>query len=410
MALSVNRLSSNPSSINRRWWLAFGIYMNDIYQLFYQLIRVAIGNQVCLSHTPSADEWGELYALAKKQSLVGVCFAGVQKLTINHSSLIVNLSESLRLQWMGMAAKIQQRNEVLNRRCAELAESLKLKGYRASVLKGQSLAPYYGDLAALRQSGDIDVWVQNKSIEELVKYVKGLGVNYKATAAHVECQLFDNTNVELHAEPAFMRNFFSNRKLVQWFNSSKGSIVESELGFNVPTSEFNLVYMMVHMYHHVLLEGLGLRQLMDYYFVLRTVENSKECREGKECICSEQPSIPSILSVLDSFGMKKFASGIMWVVKTVLVSHDNHNLDDNLFFGIEPNEKVGRLLLDEIMAGGNFGHHDEKNKNLHGGTAVGRSLSGLKRNMKFFALGHWEILCSPLWSTWHWWWRRIHTF
>lgn len=54
--------------------------MADINNLFFELIRVAIGNQVCLSHTASADEWGELYAMAKKQSIVGICFAGLQKL------------------------------------------------------------------------------------------------------------------------------------------------------------------------------------------------------------------------------------------------------------------------------------------------------------------------------------------
>lgn len=41
---------------------------------------MSLGTRICLSHSPSADEWGELYKMAKKQSLVGVCFAGVQKL------------------------------------------------------------------------------------------------------------------------------------------------------------------------------------------------------------------------------------------------------------------------------------------------------------------------------------------
>lgn len=44
--------------------------MTETDKLFFELIRVAIGNQVCLSHTPSADEWGELYAMAKKQPIV----------------------------------------------------------------------------------------------------------------------------------------------------------------------------------------------------------------------------------------------------------------------------------------------------------------------------------------------------
>lgn len=54
-----------------------------IEQQFFELIRVAIGTQKCLSHTLADAQWQELYALAKKQSLVGVCFAGVQKVLSN---------------------------------------------------------------------------------------------------------------------------------------------------------------------------------------------------------------------------------------------------------------------------------------------------------------------------------------
>ena len=68
-------------------------------KLFFDLIRVSIGQQVCLSHTPSADEWGELYAMAKKQSLVGVCFAGVHRLVGQQQEP----PEMLYLTWMGMA-------------------------------------------------------------------------------------------------------------------------------------------------------------------------------------------------------------------------------------------------------------------------------------------------------------------
>lgn len=43
-------------------------------QLFFELVQVALGVRPCLSHSPSAQEWDELYAKAKKQSLVGRVF------------------------------------------------------------------------------------------------------------------------------------------------------------------------------------------------------------------------------------------------------------------------------------------------------------------------------------------------
>lgn len=151
----------------------------DINKLFFELIRVAIGNQMYLSYTPSADEWGDLYAMAKKQSLVGVCFSGVQKLQMQQQCP----PEMLYLHWMGMAAKIQQRNEVVNRRCVEVQRMLKAAGFKSCILKGQGVAlSYYGTLAMLRQSGDIDVWIRQKDGEsfddhfrKVMAYAKTIG-------------------------------------------------------------------------------------------------------------------------------------------------------------------------------------------------------------------------------------------
>lgn len=400
-----------------------------IDQLFFELIQVAIGNKVCLSHSPTAAEWKALYDMAKKQSLVGICFAGVQRLNSLNPSMLSQLPEANYLRWMAIAAKIQQKNEKVNRQCVELQAKLSADGFRSCILKGQGVAQLYvslhsqpSSLSLLRQSGDIDVWVLNKSIEELVEYVKNLGVSYKATVAHVECKLFDGTEVEFHSMPAFMRNFRTNRKLVQWVNDSSlcsggkagatGSIVECELGFYVPTVEFNLVYMMAHMYHHVLFEGLGLRQVMDYYFVLRQFQKVSDgfCVPGRDNLAKAEKtvspkSIKNIVDQIEKLGMRRFATGIMWIMKEVFIK-DSHS--DNFFLGIKPDEKYGRLILEDVMSGGNFGHHDEKNKGLHSDSAIGRSLNGLKRNMKFFALGPWEILSSPMWSAWHRWWRKRH--
>ena len=66
-------------------------------QLFFELIRVALGTQDTLSRPPSKGEWAELYAMAKKQSLVGICFSAVQKITNNQEPITQNLDVVLYL-------------------------------------------------------------------------------------------------------------------------------------------------------------------------------------------------------------------------------------------------------------------------------------------------------------------------
>ena len=114
-----------------------------IEYLFFELIRVAIGTQNTLSRPLSKGEWAELYAMAKKQSLVGICFSAVQKLTQNQEPITQNLDEVQYLTWMGMTAKIQQRNEVVNRQCVELQKRLSVNGLRCLILKGQGVAALY---------------------------------------------------------------------------------------------------------------------------------------------------------------------------------------------------------------------------------------------------------------------------
>lgn len=70
-----------------------------IEQLFFELIQVAIGKLICLSRTPSEEEWKELYEIDKKQSLVGVCFAGVQRLQGQHPSMILRHTQEPLRMW-----------------------------------------------------------------------------------------------------------------------------------------------------------------------------------------------------------------------------------------------------------------------------------------------------------------------
>ena len=105
--------------------------MQEIEELFFELVRVAIGKTNGLSHIPSSKEWKALFDMAKKQSLVGVCFAGLQRLgaDADEGFARIGMSEMLYLTWMGMAAKIQQRNEQVNRQCVEFTNICRKKRF-----------------------------------------------------------------------------------------------------------------------------------------------------------------------------------------------------------------------------------------------------------------------------------------
>ena len=347
-----------------------------IEQFFFELIQVAIGTRICLSHTPRVDEWGELYAMAKKQSLVGVCFAGVQRLQAQRQEP----PEMLYLTWMGMAAKIQQRNEIVNQQCVQLGERLEVNGYSYAVLKGQGIAQLYADnLRGLRQSGDIDVWVKG-GFEKVNEFVQRTAPTDDLAYHRFHYEVFPDTEVELHFRPTLMRNLFDNRKLQKWCDSILPSeFVKTNLGFCVPPARFNRIFILTHIYRHFLFEGVGLRQVMDYYFVLQAADEGRKTKDE------------SVL--LKEFRLTRFAGALMWVMEHVFAM-------DRKYMICELDEKEGRFLLEEIMQMGNFGQLDKR--------YIGDGKT--KRFVKHWShlLLHYpsEVVWSPVWIVYHWLWKR----
>lgn len=187
-----------------------------IEQLFFELLQVAIGTRICLSRTPCADEWGELYAMAKKQSLVGVCFAGVQRLQTQRQEP----PEMLYLTWMGMAAKIQQRNELMDRYSSDVCKYFEEESVPCVILKGQGIATLYGNLKGLRQSGDIDVWLAGgrKKVYDLAR--KQFGMLSGVTFYHIHYPLYDDPEIEAHIWPSCMASPFKNICLKQFSSNT----------------------------------------------------------------------------------------------------------------------------------------------------------------------------------------------
>lgn len=347
-------------------------------RLFNELVKVAIGDTVCLSHTPSADEWGDLYSFAKKQSLVGVCFAGVQRLVEQRQEP----SEMLYLTWMGMAAKVQQKNEVVNRQCVELQAKLSADGFRSCVLKGQGVAKVYPEhLRGLRQSGDIDVWIDSTAEKAIAHFAKDFP-DCKPDNKHLHFNCFSDTEVEVHWIPVKRNNPIWSRILGVYFDSERErQFINIVDGLCVPTADFQLVHQLLHVYGHYVYEGVGMRQMMDLYFA------QLACAKGSSFDSAQESTLEKVRGLFKRLGLMRFVGATQWVLGEVFQMHREQML-------CEPDADEGQKLLDEIMIGGNFGHHDERN-HVEGESFFGRFFRRWGRKFRMFRFDPLGTLLMP---------------
>lgn len=355
-----------------------------MHQLFFELIRIAIGNQNELSRMPSDGEWQELFALAKKQSVIGICFIAIQKLGADADEGFsrIGMSEDTYFTWVGVAAKINVQNIIVNQQCVKVQKELQKAGFESCILKGQGVATLYYELAAYRQSGDIDAWV-NADCEQVLRYVKQLGLNVDFTWKHVGLNAFEDTEVELHWIPSTSNHPLVNKRLKAYYKVKAADEMAHKvslgngLEISAPDAEFQCVHEMLHLFSHFLNEGIGMRQLMDLYFAMR----SPLAQETKHCIVERYKD----------FHVYDFACGVMWAIQHVFGGHD--------YLLCEPDDKLGRVLLVEIMEGGNFGKHSKENQ-VKDESFGRRMMRRMKRRLRLVKYSPWDVVLAPV--------RKVH--
>ena len=381
--------------------------------LFFELLQIAIGNRKELTQTPTAEEWSELYTLAQRQTLVGIAFCGVEQLPAAQRP-----PKALLMQWYMATERIKALNADLDRKALMVANKFLSEGFPGMVLKGQGVAKLYrethpnppckgGDagiadghpdgkfsilnsqfsIKEYRTPGDIDIWLQGER-KDILDYVRRHVPDCKPVYHHVDFPVINGLDIEVHFTPSWMNSPVTNRRLQRFFRGERNSNFEvrSSAYSEIPSPNlaFNRVYILVHIYRHLFGEGIGLRQLLDYYFVL--CQGFTE-EERAETMCT-----------LRSLKMERFAAAVMWVLQEVYGM-------DSRYLLVAPDEREGRFLLSEIMLAGNFGHYDERLQHEKGESALHWGLRKVKRNFRFVRSYPSEVLWSPLFKLWHWFWR-----
>ena len=357
----------------------------------FLFLNYCLGKKVDMSMVVAKIDWRQLYTFASRQALLGFCFDGIERLTKEFSEELKQnpMGRDLLMTWMGASQQIRRQNMKVNAVAGKLFSMLREDGFRCCILKGQGNALMYPNPYS-RTPGDIDIWV-NASREDITEYAKThFEIGDDIRFHHLETS-FDGVPVELHFFPGIMNNPIYNARLQKWFKRNAdlqcSNVVSLPDGIGeiaIPTTAFNVIYQLTHLYHHFFDEGIGMRQIIDYYYVV----NNDELLAIRDTLQRE----------LKYLGLWKFAGAVMYVLHEALGISEEKMI-------VPMDEKRGKLLLAEILEGGNFGRHFTKYGHFTQQGMAKKYFLKIWRNMHFVRYYPAEALSEPIFRTWHFFWR-----
>lgn len=360
---------------------------------YLQFVRYCLDDTLELPELAQGIDWNKIFVWAERQSIVGIIFHGIKK-----AGKSLKIPSEVLFKWIGNVNLIENQNRQLNNRCVELTDHLKQYGFDTCILKGQGNALMYPN-PLLRTPGDIDVWTRGKGIRGIIRIARKNNPKAKACYHHVDYGKYKDVEVELHYRPSFMSNPIHNRRLQKWYSKMDdggwliADLPENAGSIKIPSREFNIIFQLSHIYNHLLHEGIGLKQVVDYFYLLKS--------DGREMA-------DDITDTLKYLGLGKIAEAMMWVLGYLVHGEGYmvHSSKRDEWMICEPDEKRGKVLLAEIMKGGNFGHYDAESQKAN--SAIKKNILRIKRDIHMMWYFPSECLWEPFFRLYHWGWRLAH--
>lgn len=351
---------------------------------FFKLLRFSIDPSQPVPDDIKASDWPVLFRIAKEQNIQGIIFHGMNRLPENCLP-----DRQFRMKWFAISRQIAALNTKVNVNAVKVSDIFRQKGLRTCILKGQGNALLYPD-PLMRTPGDIDIWAEG-GYKKVMKTVGKMAEGHKRCYHHIDFPPYGGTDVELHYRPQFMNNLISNSRLQKYFKKNAdaqfANMVQLPDGAGciaVPTAAFNRIYQMAHISNHFFHEGIGLKQLLDYYFVLRQGFTAEEQKADAQ--------------TLRRCGLYKMSTAVMFVMKKVFCLEDKYLI-------VKADERLGKYLLNEIMLAGNFGFYD-KRLDKYRGSQIKKNIQRLVRDARFMMLFPGESLWEPVFRLYHFFWRK----
>ena len=325
-------------------------------------------------------DWPALRHAARRQTVAGVAFSGVERLPAGSRP-----PREVILPWFADVQHIEAANRRLDAALTELAGRYAAEGLSPVLLKGQGLAQYYRE-PLRRQPGDIDLYFPTGYGRANALAAAWEGVVFHPDTKYHRAFDWKGVTVENHVRyvdfyhPANRRTW---ARLAASLPLTEGDVLPLDGGgaVAVPAAQMNVLYVFLHLMHHFLQVGVGLRQVCDWACLLQRFGGKIDA-----ALFRRQTA---------ALGMARAAVALGHVVTEWLgVAPENVPAD----VSTPRAARDGALMLREILATGNFGHDTAMMRGFRRGHHLhnlGNYAAALCRHARIFRLCPREVVAYP---------------
>lgn len=307
---------------------------------FLALLSAGLGNETFDKELFVNVDWHNIASIAKSQTVLSIILDGLT------SQNIVKPDRFTLIECIGLQRAIEVENDRQNFAVTDIVSKYKAAGLDPILLKGQSVAIYY-DNPSHRQPGDIDLYFPDGYERANALAESWTGALKHEETIHHKSYTVKGIELENHKEYVL---FYSKRNEERWgyvrnellkvcteclLLKSKNGEESCIKTFN---PQMNAIYLYLHLQHHLLQTGIGLRQICDWVCLWKKREKDID----KDLF----------LQIVDILPVKRCMTALTWIVVNYL------GLDEGIIpLNIKTDiaRKDGELLLRDILDSGNFG-------------------------------------------------------
>ncbi len=311
------------------------ISLTSEQKLLLQLLTLAVEGKR-LQTLPAEADWRALYRETCAQTVTLAVLDVLSDLSIPQEAY---------KKYFEMGKRVTAGNIRLEHAQMELVSLLEQESHPYVILKGQAAAAYY-PTPELRLLGDVDFLVPSDRAETIAESMKALGYQHTCEPGDYH-EVLEKPGVylEMHRTVAGMPEGKAHLSVEQFFSTIYEESVPAEgmFGtFRVPCNAHHAMILILHMQHHTVEWGMGLRHIMDWAcFVNRT---------AREPFWQER-----LLPLLKQIGLMRFVAVITKMTSVYLGSVCPD-------WATDAPEDICPQLMEDFLSGGNFGNKDQDRK------------------------------------------------